>query len=150
MAGQADAGEGSGCFLCDSPARDNDAETLILHRGRLSYVIMNLYPYNTGHLMVAPYAHGGEIESLSTETGEELWALVQKCVAALKAEYGPDGFNVGMNLGRLAGAGVPDHVHLHIVPRWGGDTNFMPVVGDTKVLPEDLSQTYARLKPRFE
>ena len=150
MAGQADAGQVSACFLCDSPARDTDAQTLILYRGQLAYVILNRYPYNTGHLLIAPYEHGAELDSLPPETSGEVWKLAQKCVAALRAEYHPDGFNIGMNLGAAAGAGVPDHMHLHVVPRWDGDTNFMPVLGDTKAMPEDLPQTFARLKPQFE
>ena len=150
MAGQADAGQGSGCFLCDSPAQGKEAETLILFRGQRAYVILNRYPYNTGHLLIAPYAHGAELDSLPPETSGEVWELAHKCVAILRAEYSPDGFNIGMNLGAAAGAGVPDHLHLHVVPRWDGDTSFLSVLGDTKVLPEDLSQTYARVKPRFE
>ena len=150
MAGQADAGQDSGCFLCYSPARDNDAETLIVHRGRLAYIILNRYPYNTGHLLIAPYEHGAEPDLLPPETSGEVWELTRKCVAALRAEYRPDGFNIGMNLGSAAGAGVPGHMHLHVVPRWDGDTNFLPVLGDTKAMPEDLPQTFSRLKPRFE
>ena len=100
--------------------------------------------------MIAPYEHGGELEELSPETSEEMWALAQLSVRILKAEYNPDGFNIGMNVGRLAGAGVPGHLHLHIVPRWGGDTNFLAVVGETKTLPEDLNQTFARLRPLFD
>ena len=138
------------CFLCENPLLGKDDEVYILHRARLAYVILNLYPYNTGHLMIAPYEHGGELEELSPETSEEMWALAQLSVRILKAEYRPDGFNIGMNVGRLAGAGVPGHLHLHIVPRWGGDTNFLAVVGETKTLPEDLNQTYARLRPLFE
>ena len=137
------------CFLCENPALGNDAGALILHRARHAYILLNLYPYNSGHLMIAPYAHVGEMEALSPETGREIWALAQLSVGVLKDEYTPDGFNLGMNLGRLAGAGVPDHLHLHVVPRWGGDTNFLPVVGETKVLPESLEQTYGRLRPLF-
>ena len=114
-----------------------------------SFVILNLYPYNSGHLMIAPYEHIGALEELPAETGAEMWALAQRSVGILKEAYGPDGFNLGMNIGRLAGAGVPGHLHLHVVPRWGGDTNFMAVVGETKLLPESLEQTYARLRPLF-
>jgi ATP adenylyltransferase len=99
--------------------------------------------------MIAPYAHGGDLAALPDPTGDELFALTRRAVAALGAEYRPDGYNVGMNLGLPAGAGVPDHLHVHVVPRWNGDTNFMPVVGETKVLPESLEQTYDRLLPRF-
>ena len=146
-------GESSGlpaCFLCESPTRGQDDQVYILHRARLAYVILNLYPYNTGHLMIAPYEHGGELEELAPETSEEMWTLAQLSVRILKAEYRPDGFNIGMNVGRLAGAGVPGHLHLHVVPRWGGDTNFLAVVGETRILPEDLNQTYARLRPLFD
>ncbi|HLH26641.1 MAG TPA: HIT domain-containing protein [Chloroflexota bacterium] len=139
------------CFLCAKPAEGaaRDHANLILYRGPRAYVLMNLYPYNSGHLMVAPYAHGGDLVALPAPTADELFALTQRAVGALSAEYHPDGFNVGMNLGQAAGAGVPNHLHLHVVPRWNGDTNFMPVVGDTKVLPESLEQTYDRLWPRF-
>ena len=140
------------CFLCAKPAEspERDRVNLILHRGQLAYVLMNLYPYNSGHLMIAPYAHGGDLAALPDPTGEELFALTRRAVAALGAEYRPDGYNVGMNLGLPAGAGVPDHLHVHVVPRWNGDTNFMPVLGETKVLPESLEQTYDRLLPRFQ
>ena len=138
------------CFLCENPTLDKDVELYILHRAERSFIILNLYPYNTGHLMVAPYEHIGALEELPAETGAEMWALAQRSVGIVKGEYGPDGFNVGMNIGRLAGAGVPGHLHLHVVPRWGGDTNFMAVVGETKLVPESLDQTYARLRPLFE
>ena len=149
MTGQTGEQGKSTCFLCENPTLDKDDETYILHRAECSFIILNLYPYNTGHLMIAPYAHIGALEELPTETGAEMWALAQRSVGIIKEEYGPDGFNVGMNIGRLAGAGVPGHLHLHVVPRWGGDTNFMAVVGETKLVPESLDQTYARLKPLF-
>lgn len=139
----------AGCFLCDAPAADRDAETLILYRGEYGFVIMNLYPYTSGHLLVAPYAHTADFGGLPPGTAAELMALTQRCVRAIAAEYQPKGFNVGMNLGVPAGAGEPDHLHMHVVPRWPGDANFMPITGDVKVLPETLSQTYARLLPRF-
>jgi ATP adenylyltransferase len=140
------------CFLCAKPAEgpERDRANLILYRGQRAYVLMNLYPYNSGHLMVAPYAHGGDLPALPDATADELFALTRRAVAVLQAEYRPEGFNVGMNLGLPAGAGVPDHLHVHVVPRWNGDTNFMPVLGDTKVLPESLEQTYDRLLPRFQ
>jgi ATP adenylyltransferase len=143
--------ERSACFLCAKPAEGpgRDRVNLILYRGQFAYVLLNLYPYNSGHLMIAPYAHGGDLAALPDPTGDELFALTRRAVAALGAEYRPDGYNVGMNLGLPAGAGVPDHLHVHVVPRWNGDTNFMPVVGETKVLPESLEQTYDRLLPRF-
>jgi ATP adenylyltransferase len=139
------------CFLCAKPADPvgADRENLVLFRGQRAYVLLNLYPYNSGHLMVAPYAHVGDLPALPEADAAELFALVRRAVAVLRDEYRPEGFNVGMNLGLAAGAGVPDHLHLHVVPRWSGDTNFMPVLGDTKVLPESLAQTYDRLRPRF-
>ncbi len=143
---------GSGCFLCENLAAgpERDRDHFILHRGRRAFVLLNLYPYNSGHLMVAPFAHGGDLPALPEEDAAELFALTRRAVAVLRAAYRPEGFNVGMNLGHYAGAGVPDHLHVHVVPRWDGDTNFMPVVGNTKVLPETLDQTYDRLRPYFE
>jgi ATP adenylyltransferase len=151
QAGTAAPSASPGCFLCEKPAEgdERDRESLILHRGRRAYVLMNLYPYNSGHLMVAPYAHVGDLTALAKTQMQELFALVQRTVAVLGDVYRPEGFNVGMNLGKVAGAGVPDHLHVHVVPRWGGDTNFMPIVGNTKVLPESLEQTYDRLRPGF-
>src|SRR6478672_5384471 len=133
------------CLFCELPGQDRDRENLVLRRGRHSFSLLNLYPYNTGHLMVAPYRHTADFANLPPEVGADLLALAQEAVAALSAEYQPDGYNMGMNLGRVAGAGLPDHLHLHIVPRWNGDANFMPLTADTKVLPESLPQTYARL-----
>ncbi len=138
-----------GCLFCELPKQADDAESLLLHRGEHAFALLNLYPYNTGHAMVAPYLHTADLASLPPYVGANLLALLQHTVAALTAEYRPDGFNVGMNLGRVAGAGVPDHLHLHIVPRWNGDTNFMPLTAETKVLPETLPETYARLTPHL-
>jgi ATP adenylyltransferase len=143
------ADSAEGCFLCDLPARGEDEDHFILRRGTHAFVIMNLYPYNSGHLLVAPFRHVGNLEDLRPEEAQEGFALLGESVAALKQALDPHGFNIGMNLGRVAGAGVPDHLHFHIVPRWGGDTNFMPVLGETKVLPELLAQTFAKLKPHF-
>jgi ATP adenylyltransferase len=145
------AEERPACFLCAYPvaAAERDREHLVLHRGARAYVLMNLYPYNPGHLMVAPYVHGGDLPELAAADASELFALVQRAMRVVRDVYRPDGFNVGMNLGQSAGAGVPDHLHVHVVPRWHGDTNFMPVVGATKVLPESLEQTYDRLRARF-
>jgi ATP adenylyltransferase len=113
-------------------------------------VILNSFPYNPGHLMVAPFRHIGDLAELETAEFAEVDVLLVRSIHALEAETEPHGFNLGMNLGRVAGAGIPDHVHWHVVPRWNGDTNFMPVVGETRVLPELLEETYARLLPRFE
>jgi ATP adenylyltransferase len=138
-----------GCFLCSGPAAGDDAHHFIVYRAERTFVILNLYPYNSGHLMVAPYTHTGDLAHLDPAVAAELMHTTQRAVAALSHVYAPDAFNVGMNLGKPAGAGVPDHLHVHVVPRWNGDTNFMPVLSETKVLPETLDQTYARLQPAF-
>ncbi len=137
------------CFLCRVPAETDDEANLLLYRGRLVFVVMNRFPYNTGHLLIAPYEHTADFPKLAAQASAELMAVTQRCVAALAAEYRPGGFNAGMNLGAVAGAGEADHLHVHVVPRWGGDTNFMPALADVKVLPETLEQTYLRLRPRF-
>lgn len=139
------------CIFCDFPAQDpsKDETNLIVSRGDLSFVILNKFPYNTGHLMVAPYRHIGEWESLGADELAEMTLTSQRCMEALKETLGPQGFNVGVNQGVIAGAGILDHVHLHVVPRWGGDTNFMTTVGESKVIPEALEDTYARLKPHL-
>jgi ATP adenylyltransferase len=143
------SGEPKGCIFCDALAGD-EAAPLILARGANSFVILNLYPYNNGHLMVVPNRH---IASLAAATSDELTELMQLTRAAelaLTEAYHPQGLNVGMNIGRPAGAGVADHMHIHVVPRWSGDTNFMSVVGGVRVLPEELGQTAERLRPIFE
>jgi ATP adenylyltransferase len=140
-----------GCFLCDLPGLDasNDAESLILARGALSFVILNKYPYNSGHLLVAPYRHIPNFEDVAVEEHAEMAILTGRCIQALNKEYAPQGFNIGLNQGTAAGAGVPGHLHSHVVPRWGGDTNYMTTVGETKVLPEALEETYAKLRPHL-
>jgi ATP adenylyltransferase len=138
-------GEG-GCIFCDLPAEGDDERNYILTRGDKAFVILNKFPYNSGHLMIAPFRHVGEVEELEDDEALNLHHLMQKSLKALKEAMNPDGFNIGMNLGLVAGAGIPDHVHWHVVPRWNGDTNFMPVVAETKVLPEFLSTTSTRLK----
>lgn len=143
-------GEDGGCIFCDLPAEGDDVRTMILARGELAFVIVNSFPYNPGHLMVAPFRHVGAFTSLEADELADVDALVARSIRALEQEMEPHGYNLGMNLGRVAGAGIPDHVHWHLVPRWNGDTNFMPVVGETRVLPELLEETYARLQPRFE
>jgi ATP adenylyltransferase len=141
--------EAKGCIFCDLPAAGDDQANLILGRGELAFAILNRFPYNPGHLMVAPYRHVGDYAELSAEELAGLMALARTGLLALRAESEPHGFNLGMNLGQVAGAGIADHVHLHLVPRWGGDTNFMPIVGQTKVLPELLADTWAKLAPHF-
>jgi ATP adenylyltransferase len=138
------------CFLCrDAADTRRDRENLVLLRASAVFVLLNRYPYNSGHLMVAPYAHTGDLQALDARTAAEMMRVTQRAVGALQRVYVPDGFNTGMNLGKSAGAGVPDHLHMHVVPRWSGDTNFMPVIGETKVLPESLDQTYERLVGQF-
>lgn len=139
----------SGCIFCDKPQEDNDREDLILYRGEKVFVIMNKYPYNNGHLMVTPYAHVSDLALLDSETMVELMAEVQRCTAIMKKTLRPDGFNIGMNLGKAGGAGIDDHLHMHIVPRWSGDNNFMPVMADVRVMPEHLDDTYMKLNPHF-
>ena len=143
-------GEDDGCIFCDLPAEGDDARTKILIRGQRAFVILNSFPYNPGHLMVAPFRHVGDLGAVETDEFTEVDALLTRSVRALEEEMEPHGFNLGMNLGRVAGAGIPGHLHWHVVPRWNGDTNFMPVVGQTRVLPELLDETYARLLPRLE
>jgi ATP adenylyltransferase len=143
------ADETTGCFLCEKPREDADERNLIVLRAERVFAVLNLFPYNTGHVLVAPYVHGGDLTAIDPATAAELMQVTQKIVGALREEYRPDAFNAGMNLGRPAGAGVPDHLHMHIVPRWNGDTNFMPVLAETKVLPESLEQTYARVYARL-
>lgn len=139
-----------GCIFCIFPKQDDDRKNHILYRGKYAYVIMNAFPYSNGHLLVIPYNHIGNINELTDNESLEMMQLTQKCCKALKAVYNPDGFNVGMNLGRAAGAGIEEHVHIHVVPRWNGDTNFMPVFAEVKVIPEELEVTYDKLKPFFE
>lgn len=138
-----------GCIFC-TKLRQADADEHILYRGERCFVVLNRYPYNNGHLMVVPYLHVPTLEQLDDETSLELMRLVRVALQALRTEYNPQGFNIGVNEGTVAGAGVAEHVHLHIVPRWGGDTNYMSIVGETRVIPEWLDETYARLRPRFE
>jgi ATP adenylyltransferase len=136
----------AGCIFCLKPAEGRDEEQWILHRGERAFVMLNAFPYNNGHLMVAPYRHTADLESLSSEEQSEIFGLTRLCVSLLRAAYKPDGYNIGMNLGKVAGAGVADHLHMHLVPRWNGDTNFMPVIADTKVLSESLDHTYRKLR----
>jgi ATP adenylyltransferase len=136
----------AGCIFCEKPAADRDEENWILHRGELAFVMLNAFPYSNGHLMVAPFRHTADLESLTPEEQAEIFGQTQLCMAVLRTAYHPDGYNIGMNLGKVAGAGVADHLHMHIVPRWNGDTNFMPVIGDTKVLPDSLDHSYRTLR----
>jgi ATP adenylyltransferase len=144
--GQARAGEDQGCLFCEKPKEGDDEKALIVARSELSFAMLNRYPYNSGHLMVAPFRHVGELEEVEDDESLDMQRLMQRCVKALKEAMEPDGFNIGMNLGTVAGAGIPDHLHWHVVPRWQGDTNFMPVIGDVKVLPQSLSSLMAGLQ----
>ena len=138
------------CIFCravENPA--DDEKHFVLHRGTHSFVILNLYPYISGHMMIAPYAHLGELDAAPKEATDEMMDLAKLCNTALRDVYRPQGFNVGMNLGRAAGAGIADHIHMHVMPRWSGDTNFMTSVADTRVLPEDLPTTYRKLREKF-
>jgi len=140
----------AGCIFCQKVAEQRDEANWILHRGLHCYALLNLYPYSTGHLMVAPYAHVAALAGVSAEGLAEMMELARRSEHALEQVYRPDGLNLGMNLGKAAGAGVAGHVHLHILPRWFADSNFMTVVGETRVIPEDLSVTYSKLKPYFQ
>ena len=135
-----------GCIFCTKPAEGDDEAAYIVARGERAFVILNAFPYNNGHLMVAPIEHLGALEELPPETLAEMMALTQKALDALKSAYAPEGFNIGVNQGRVAGAGIEHHIHLHVVPRWGADTNFIAVLGDTRVLPQQLSDSYSAIK----
>lgn len=140
-----------GCVFCamvQAPAA-NDSDNLLLYRGEHCFIVLNLYPYNPAHLMVVPYQHSHDLAHLEPAVGSELFALTRRSVAIIEQEYKPHGFNLGMNLGRAAGAGIAEHLHMHVVPRWGGDTNFMPIVGQTRLIPEELANTYLRLRTHF-
>ena len=139
----------AGCILCEKLAEDNDIENYILFRGEKNFVILNKYPYNPGHLMIAPYRHIAKLEELSDDELFEHWKIVSRCVMILRETLNPGGFNVGINMGRTAGAGIEEHIHTHIVPRWHGDTNFVTVVADVRVLPQALADTYERLRNKF-
>jgi ATP adenylyltransferase len=143
------SGDPTGCIFCDA-LTDDEAAALVLFRGTTCFVILNLYPYNNGHLMVVPNRHVATLAEATPEELGELMRLTQAAEMVLTEAYHPQGMNVGMNLGRPAGAGIADHMHIHVVPRWGGDTNFMSVVGGVRVLPEELGQTAERLRPIFE
>ena len=139
-----------GCFFCSHFQERDDEKNGVLWRGDKVFVVLNAYPYNSGHVMVAPVRHVGDMGEVGVDELHDLVEVTQRSVAILKEALRAHGHNVGMNLGDVAGAGVPGHLHMHVVPRWGGDTNFMPVVGETKVLPEMLADSYAKLRPLFD
>ena len=143
------AGKFEGCIFCDHLAEGDDDKAHILQRGPTCFVILNAFPYNTGHLMVAPLRHAADVSDLSAEERAELFDLTCRAIEVIGDVMKPEGFNTGMNLGAAGGAGIPGHLHMHVVPRWSGDTNFMTTVGNTKVLPELLGDTAAKLRPGF-
>ncbi|MCX6539952.1 MAG: HIT domain-containing protein [Acidobacteria bacterium] len=143
------AGDAEGCVFCEAVANAENAR-LVVYRGKTAFVILNMFPYNSGHLMVVPARHIATLGAASPAERAEMIELTSLAETALGEAYRPQGLNVGMNLGRAAGAGIVDHVHIHVVPRWNGDTNFVSVVGEVRVLPEDLDQSAARLRPVFE
>jgi ATP adenylyltransferase len=138
------------CIFCTKPGTEDDEANLIVHRGELCFVILNLFPYTNGHLMIAPYAHLASLQELDAATLAEMMALAQRAITALGERYSPHGFNVGFNQGRVAGAGLEHHIHMHVVPRWGGDTNFMPVLADTLVMAQTPQQSYETLRGAFD
>lgn len=138
-----------GCVFCEKPAENSDRENLIVHRGQKSFVIMNRYPYNNGHLMVVPYRHTCDLDSLYADEKSEIFDLLISSRKVLNQVMHPHGYNIGMNLGRVAGAGIEDHLHFHILPRWSGDTNFMPLIGHAKVVSESLECTWDKLSQAF-
>jgi ATP adenylyltransferase len=136
----------SGCILCQKPGENDDQANFILYRGKNNFVILNAFPYNPGHLMIAPYRHTASLQDLTDSEAMEHFSLVKKSLALLKQVLKPDGFNIGLNTGKSAGAGIEEHLHTHIVPRWQGDTNFMPVLSNTRVVSEGVAATYKKLK----
>ena len=138
------------CVFCEIQKRpDQDEANLVIHRAPHCFIVLNRYPYTSGHLLIVPNEHVGELDSAAKQTTDEMMDLTKRSQTALRDVYQPDGFNVGMNLGKAAGAGIVDHIHIHILPRWVGDTNFMTTVGETRVLPEDLATTYQKLREKF-
>ena len=135
-----------GCIFCDMLETEDDRGQLILHRSESAFLVLNKYPYNNGHLLAVPYRHVDTLEALTAEEATDMMAEVALGIRALRRASNPEGFNIGVNIGKIAGAGVIDHVHAHVVPRWGGDTNFMPVLADVRLIPQDLNETYAELK----
>lgn len=138
-----------GCILCEKPKEDKDAENYIVYRGKKNFIILNSYPYNPGHLMIAPYRHVASLDKMNKEELHEHIEIISRGLTVLREVFSPGGFNIGVNMGKIAGAGIDGHAHTHIVPRWQGDTNFMPVIGDTRVIPEALADTYERLRGKF-
>jgi len=148
--GEAKASQSGTCVFCEiqkNPERDET--NFVLHRASRNFIVLNTYPYISGHLLIVPFEHVGDLDGAAKDTTDELMDLTKRCQTALREVYQPAGFNIGMNLGRPAGAGIVDHIHIHIMPRWTGDTNFMSTIGETRVIPEDLATTYSKLRNRF-
>jgi ATP adenylyltransferase len=143
------AGKSTGCFLCEKLREPDDRKALIVHRGRYCYVLLNTFPYSSGHVMIVPYEHLDQLDQLPPEAAAEMMALMQRLETALRAVYHPDGLNLGMNLGAAAGAGVAGHIHMHVLPRWTADTNFMTTVAETRVQPEALETTWERIRKQW-
>ena len=143
-------GNDAGCIFCDALKKPDNAANLVIARGTTSFALLNLFPYTSGHMMVAPFDHKTNLDELTPQSRGEMIELVSQCIVVLKKVYHPQAFNVGANIGEAAGAGVPGHVHLHIVPRWAGDTNFMSTVGEVRVLPESIDQTYRRVRAAWQ
>lgn len=143
------ADKAEGCIFCVKSQEDHDSESLILLRGERAFIMLNAFPYSNGHVMISPYRHTADLDDLTDPEMLELMTLTRRGVNLLKAAFSPDGFNIGINMGRTAGAGIADHVHIHVVPRWSGDTNFMPVIGDVRVIPESLQVVYERLREKL-
>ncbi|MFL3050802.1 MAG: HIT family protein [Candidatus Neomarinimicrobiota bacterium] len=139
-----------GCIFCNKSNSSNDRESLILYRGNLCFVIINLYPYNNGHLMVVPYKHESDTLKIDMKTKLEILTLADKSIEILREQMNPNGFNFGANIGEAGGAGIVDHLHYHLVPRWNGDTNFMPIIGETKIVVQSLKEIYNNLRPEFD
>lgn len=139
-----------GCIFCDALKKHDNEVNLVIARGTTSFALLNLFPYTSGHMMVAPFDHKTNLDELTPQSRGEMMELVSLCIVVLKKVYNPQAFNVGANIGEAAGAGVPGHVHLHIVPRWAGDTNFMSTVGEVRVLPESIDQTYSRIRAAWQ
>jgi ATP adenylyltransferase len=144
------AGKSTGCFLCEKSREPDDRKALIVHRGRYCYVLLNAFPYTSGHVMIVPNQHLDQLDRLPAEAAAEMMALMQRLETVLRAVYRPDGLNLGMNLGAAGGAGVAGHIHMHVLPRWTADTNFMTTVAETRIQPETLETTWERLRKQWE
>jgi ATP adenylyltransferase len=145
-----DKDQDRGCIFCSAMSKPDNHENLVISRGKTAFALLNLYPYTSGHMMIAPVDHKANLEELSPDSRAEMMELVSQCIIVLKHVYNPQAFNVGANIGEAAGAGEPGHVHIHIVPRWAGDTNFMSTVGEVRVLPETIQQTYSRVRAAWK